>query len=404
MHLPVITVKQLNSYVKSLLESDRHLSSFYLKGEISNFKDHYQSGHLYFSLKDSDAVIRAVMFRSSASYLKFKPQDGMSVICRGRVSLYERDGSYQFYAEEMIPDGVGDLTVAFEQIKKKLGALGYFDEEYKKSIPRFPNKIAVITSDTGAAVQDILNITNRRYPLCEIVMCPVRVQGDGAVPELIDALRRVQQISSVDTIIIGRGGGSIEDLWAFNSEELAHEIFKCNIPVISAVGHETDFTICDFVSDLRAPTPSAAAELAVPDAASLKNEINSLLKRIKNKVELQTQNAEKILKYSGKDALYKALCTYISDCSQRVDIAYDKLLNSYRNHINKIDNNFRENVAKLNALSPLSVLSRGYSVVKKQEKTVKCAELSVGDNINVRFSDGYAECTVDFVERKTLND
>lgn len=399
MQLSVITVKQLNTYVKSLLESDSHLSSFYLKGEISNFKDHYQSGHLYFSLKDSDAVIRAVMFRSSASYLRFKPQDGMQVICRGRVSLYERDGSYQFYAEEMIPDGVGDLSVAFEQIKEKLNSLGYFDSAHKKAIPAFPRRVAVITSDTGAAVQDILNITNRRFPLCEIVMCPVRVQGDSAVFELIDALKRVQKISSVDTIIIGRGGGSIEDLWAFNSEELAHEIYKCSVPVISAVGHETDFTICDFVADLRAPTPSAAAELAVPDSAALKDRVDILLKRIKNFVQLKLNNAEKMLDFYGTDALTKSLDNNIHAHYQRLDTVYDKLKEAYSNQIANFESDFKENVAKLNALSPLSVLSRGYSVTSKNGKSVNCSNISVGESINIRFSDGYADCTVESIER-----
>lgn len=399
MQLSVITVKQLNTYVKSLLESDSHLSSFYLKGEISNFKDHYQSGHLYFSLKDSDAVIRAVMFRSSASYLRFKPQDGMQVICRGRVSLYERDGSYQFYAEEMIPDGIGDLSIAFEQVKERLNSLGYFDSSHKKQIPAFPRRVAVITSDTGAAVQDILNITNRRFPLSEIIMCPVRVQGDSAVFELIDALKRVQNISFVDTIIIGRGGGSIEDLWAFNSEELAHEIYKCSIPVISAVGHETDFTICDFVADLRAPTPSAAAELAVPDAAALKNHVDILLKRVKNCVQLKLDSAEKTLDFYGTDTLIKALDDDIGSRYQRLDSIYDKLKEVYSNQITNLESEFKENVAKLNALSPLSVLSRGYTVASKNGKSINCSNISVGESINIRFSDGYADCTVESIER-----
>ena len=399
MRVTVISVKQLNSYVKSLLECDEHLSSFYLKGEISNFKNHYQSGHLYFSLKDSDAVIKAVMFRSSAAYLKFKPEDGMSVICRGRVSLYERDGSYQFYCEEMIPDGVGDLTVAFNQIKEKLEAKGYFLTEHKKPIPEFPKRIAVITSDTGAAVQDILNITSRRFPLAEILMCPVRVQGDGAIAELVDAVRRVDAISAADTIIIGRGGGSIEDLWAFNSEELADAIFACRIPVISAVGHETDFTICDLVADLRAPTPSAAAELAVPDSCELISYSNGLKDRLALRLSEFVKSAElKNQLYNSRLASH--LSSLLSKNSMQIDSIYDALITAVSKTLDKSDSSFRKAVAELNALSPLGVLSRGYCVPSKNGNTASLNELSVGDNINIRFTDGSANCTVDNIVKE----
>ncbi|MBR6693703.1 MAG: exodeoxyribonuclease VII large subunit [Clostridia bacterium] len=395
MRVAVISVKQLNSYVKSLLECDEHLCSFYLKGEISNFKDHYQSGHLYFSLKDSDAVIRAVMFRSSAAYLKFKPQDGMSVICRGRVSLYERDGSYQFYAEEMIPDGVGDLTVAFNQIKEKLEAKGYFDPAIKKPIPEFPKRIAVITSDTGAAVQDILNITSRRYPLCEIIMCPVRVQGDSAVFELIDAIKRVDKLSLVDTIIIGRGGGSIEDLWAFNSEELAETIHECKTPVISAVGHETDFTICDFVADLRAPTPSAAAELAVPDIG----ELRSYIKNLTDRIALRESEMLKNTRLKIESLFNIRIKNHIENLINQQDMRIDKLLDSLMNNINlrlqKADHSFRKSVAQLDALSPLNVLSRGYCIPEKDSAPASLEKLNVGDSIDLIFTNGKAECSVD---------
>jgi len=395
MRVAVISVKQLNSYVKSLLECDEHLCSFYLKGEISNFKDHYQSGHLYFSLKDSDAVIRAVMFRSSAAYLKFKPQDGMSVICRGRVSLYERDGSYQFYAEEMIPDGVGDLTVAFNQIKEKLEAKGYFDPEIKKPIPEFPKRIAVITSDTGAAVQDILNITSRRYPLCEIIMCPVRVQGDSAVFELIDAIKRVDKLFLVDTIIIGRGGGSIEDLWAFNSEELAEAIHECKTPVISAVGHETDFTICDFVADLRAPTPSAAAELAVPDIG----ELRSYIKNLTDRIALRESEMLKNTRLKIESLFNIRIKNHIESLINQQDMRIDKLLDSLMNNINlrlqKADHSFRKSVAQLDALSPLNVLARGYCIPEKDSAPASLEKLNVGDRIDLIFTNGKAECSVD---------
>ncbi len=399
MRVAVISVKQLNSYVKSLLESDMHLSSFYLKGEISNFKDHYQSGHLYFSLKDSDAVIKAVMFRSSAAYLKFKPEDGMSVICRGRVSLYERDGSYQFYCEEMIPDGVGDLTVAFNQIKERLEAKGYFAAEHKKPIPAFPKRIAVITSDTGAAVQDILSITARRFPLCEIIMCPVRVQGDGAVFELIDAVRRVDKSALADTIIIGRGGGSIEDLWAFNSEELAETIHSCKTPVISAVGHETDFTICDFVADLRAPTPSAAAELAVPDAFELSAGIRNVAERLSLRLSELLKSADMKIDLC-ESKLASLMSALLSRESMRTDNLYDALMGGITHLLDRSDSAFRRSVAELNALSPLNVLARGYCIPSKDGKTLSLDEMTVGNTVNFLFANGNADCTIDNIVKE----
>ncbi|MBO4433606.1 MAG: exodeoxyribonuclease VII large subunit, partial [Clostridia bacterium] len=269
MENTAITVKQLNTYVKNLLESDVHLTYLSVSGEISNFKNHYSSGHWYFTLKDKDAQVRCVMFNSYASRVAFEVEDGAQVILKGRVSLYERDGQYQFYAEEILPLGEGDLALAFNRLKDKLQKEGLFDPEHKRPLVRFPGKIAVITSDTGAAVRDIINILSKRYPICDVLLCPVAVQGDLAAKSMIDALKIVYTRDDVDTIIIGRGGGSLEDLWAFNDESLARKIFESPIPVISAVGHETDFTICDFVADIRASTPSHAAELAVPDISVL---------------------------------------------------------------------------------------------------------------------------------------
>lgn len=395
MQPTVLTVKQLNSYVKSIIEGDYRLSSLYLKGEISNFKNHYQSGHLYFSLKDKDAVIKAVMFRSSAQYLKFEPKDGMSVICRGRVSLYERDGSYQFYADEMIPEGIGDLAVAFEQIKEKLDALGYFDISHKKPIPKYPKKICVITSETGAAVRDILNILERRYPVCEVILIPALVQGESAPDDLVRALNTVQGLDDIDTVIIGRGGGSIEDLWAFNNEKLAKAIFDCKIPVISAVGHETDFTICDFVSDLRAPTPSAAAELAVPDINELKLNIDSLFERT-----LFLYKNLLMHKYSSLSSLIQGSVLsngerLVLNTVHRLERAETALINVYNKTIESNKFKFKERVAKLNVLSPLNILSRGYSVATKGQNVINSTDaLEVGDTINVKFSDGDATCNV----------
>ncbi len=401
MQKTVLSVSQLNRYVKSLLEGDIHLSHIYLKGEISNFKNHYQSGHLYFSIKDGDAAVRCVMFRFDASRLKFRPEDGMSVICGGRVSLYERDGTYQFYADEMIPDGAGELSLAFEQIKQRLSEKGYFSSEHKKSIARFPRKIAVITSDTGAAVQDIINVSGRRYPLCELVFCPVRVQGDGAVGDLITALRRVQNFNDIDTVIIGRGGGSIEDLWAFNSELLAEEIYNCKIPVISAVGHETDFTICDFVADLRAPTPSAAAELAVPDINELRLSLDSLNVRLLRSEQTVLENAEMSLKRLEKAYILSNPKALFDKTENRFVTLRDRLINSMQRTAERGSADFVRLAAKLDSLSPLAVLSRGYSIAKKEGNILKSAEeLSVGDALNIRFGKGNAECSVTAVSKE----
>ena len=262
----VLTIGQLNAYVKSLLDGDDNLNHVYVSAEISNFTNHYRTGHFYFSLKDENAVIRAVMFRSSAQRLKFLPQDGMRVIVRGRVSLYERDGQYQLYVDDLQPDGVGALNLAYEQLKEKLSKEGLFAPERKKTLPRYPMRVGVVTSPTGAAVRDIINVLSRRFPLAQIILQPVQVQGADAPGQIADAIRLFNEKKAADVLIVGRGGGSLEELWAFNEEEVARAVAASEIPVVSAVGHETDFTICDFAADLRAPTPSAAAELCVPDA------------------------------------------------------------------------------------------------------------------------------------------
>ncbi|MBQ3547812.1 MAG: exodeoxyribonuclease VII large subunit [Clostridia bacterium] len=391
--MTTLTVKQLNLFVKSLIEGDVRLNNVYVMGEISNFKNHYQSGHYYFTLKDNDAQIRCVMFRAYASRVPFMARDGLKVVLRGRVSLYEKDGQYQFYAEEMHEQGLGDISLQFRQIKEKLEKEGLFAEENKRPIPAFPKRIAVITSDTGAAVQDILNITARRYPLCEIMLCPVAVQGENAVPSMINALDRVYSLSNCDTIIIGRGGGSIEDLWAFNSEALARKIYESPIPVISAVGHETDFTICDFVSDLRAPTPSAAAELAVPDSAELLSKLKKCDTLLKNGL---------LLKYNSRKAKFDALVSrsvlskpfYITEVrNEAVDRLNENMLNAFKDIVIREKSRFVSNVAKLDALSPLKVLSRGYAIAEVGGKTVKSVnDLNIDDEFKLRLSDGVINC------------
>lgn len=281
----VLSVTQLNTYVRSLLDGDPHLAQVFLSGEISNFTDHYRSGHLYFSLKDDRCVIRAVMFAQYAGRLRFAPEDGMKVIVRGRVGLYEVSGQYQIYVEDMQPDGLGALNLAYEQLKRKLEREGLFRPERKKPLPKFPESIGVITSPTGAAVHDILTILERRYPVAKVVFCPVQVQGEGAAQQIAQAVERFNRRNGADVLIVGRGGGSIEDLWAFNEEVVARAVAASRIPVISAVGHETDFTICDFAADLRAATPSAAAELAVPDRMELLGAILAARERMKSAVQ-----------------------------------------------------------------------------------------------------------------------
>ena len=385
----IISVSQLNYYVKSLLDNDAHLSSVFVTGEISNLTDHYRSGHIYFSLKDNNCVIKAVMFAGNARNLKFKPQEGMKIIARGRVSLYEPSGNYQFYVEDMQPDGIGELTIAFEQLKKKLSEKGIFDQSHKKPIPKFPQTIGVITSPTGAAIQDIKNILHRRFPSADIVLCPVLVQGESASAQLVNAVNIFNEYDCADVIIIGRGGGSIEDLWAFNSEELAYAIYASNIPVISAVGHETDFTICDFVSDLRAPTPSAAAELAVPDKEELIAYYNSQKQYLTSILDNKISKANRVL------SEYKLVLN--ENSPEKQITKHNENLSLFRNRLESIMNEklntafekIHKNGGKLEALNPVSVLQRGYSVAEKDGKIVSSVnDVKTDDILNITLKDG----------------
>ena len=401
MDIRAITVKQLNFYVKSLIEGDVNLQSVAVTGELSNFKSHYASGHLYFTLKDADAAIRCVMFRSFASHIPFVPKDGMQVVLIGRASVYEKDGQYQFYAEQMLPVGEGEQAREFERIKARLEAKGLFDPQNKRPLPKFPQKIAVVTSETGAAVRDILNILSRRWPVTEVVMCPVSVQGAAAVPEMLDALDRLYRLHGIDLIIIGRGGGSAEDLKEFNSEALAIKISESPIPVVSAVGHETDFSISDFVADMRAPTPSAAAELAVPDRDEIVKRLQkyeALLKAaLAGKYNYCLSRLEK-----AHLGVFKRPEDYIINIrAERADKAAEGLTNAFAFLLNKNDARLCAAAAGLDALSPLKVLARGYAVATKDGKAVKTVSgLSVGDSINLKFADGVAVCEVKEVESK----
>ncbi len=392
----VLSVSQLNRYIKMNFDADENLANIFISGEISNFTNHYRTGHLYFTLKDDSAAVRAVMFNSSAKRLKFMPEDGMKVIARGRVSVYEASGQYQLYVDDMQPDGVGALNLAYEQLKEKLQKEGLFSELHKKPLPPYPEKVGVITSPTGAAVRDIINVLGRRFPYAEIVFCPVLVQGDGAHLQLTDAVNMFNSERAADVIIIGRGGGSIEDLWEFNDEGLARAVYNSEIPVISAVGHETDFTICDFVADMRAPTPSAAAELAVPDANELQYALSALKNRMFLNVSSGIADRRSRLEYLTSKGALKSPDEMLSSRSQRLDTAFSKMLLSYENRIGGKKVEFISAATALSKLDPMSVLMRGFAFVSDKGGKNVCSSqaLAKGDKINVRFHDGSAVCEV----------
>lgn len=391
----MLSVGQVNEYLKMMMDGDRVLSNIFVRGEISNFKL-YSSGHAYFTLKDESGQLKAVMFRSYASRLAFLPSDGMQVIAHGRISVYETSGQYQLYADELQPDGAGSLALRFEQLKRKLQSEGLFDESRKKPLPVMPSRIGVITSPSGAAVHDMIHILKRRFPLTEMILFPSAVQGNEAPMQLIAGIEFFGNTDLVDLIIIGRGGGSAEDLWAFNDEGLAYAIAACRVPVISAVGHESDFTICDFVADRRAPTPSAAAEIAVPDRASLlklldeKKERAAVLlgKRLtqeRRALELVTQS--RVFKYPER--LFDAYRVRLTDTEEDMNRAVSAALSERRNLLLK-------RIAQMESLSPLSVLSRGYASVSVNGVTVQSVhDTKEGDVLNVRFSDGCVKATVE---------
>lgn len=395
-----LSVTELSAYIKSLLDSDGVLSQLCVCGELSNYKVH-SSGHHYFTLKDDGAVINAVMFRSDASRLRFRPEGGMKVILYGRVSSFPKSGQYQIYVSQMQPDGVGALYVAFEQLKNQLMKEGLFAKELKKPLPRYPRRVALVTSPTGAAVRDMIRILNRRFPACEVLVCPVRVQGEGAAQEIAAMLGYVDSHRLADVIITGRGGGSIEDLWAFNEEVVARAIFACKTPVISAVGHEPDVTISDFVADVRAATPSNAAELAVCDAAELRVGLRNVQNRITRIAMQQISERRAKLDAIASKRILSSPYEYLNErnlllsiLEQRINSALSRLLAEKRKQYAALS-------ASLDALSPLKVLARGYSMVQGPSGVVKSAgDIARGDRLSVRFADGKAECVVQAVEKK----
>ena len=389
------TVSQLNSYVKTLVDRDEFLNNVYIKGEISNFKRHY-TGHLYFTLKDGDSLVKCVMFKTYTSYLKFEPEDGMSVLILGTVAVYERDGIYQIYAKGMEVDGLGALHVAYEQLKEKLEAKGMFDEKNKKKIPMLPKSIGVVTSKTGAVVKDIINVTTRRFPKVNIKIYPAAVQGAGAAETIVKGIEYFNNAKNVDTIIIARGGGSLEDLWPFNEEITANAIFNSEIPIISAVGHETDFTIADFVADLRAPTPSAAGELAVPDI----NEINWKIANIKRSLSTLLNKKIESMEQRYKRAISSIAFKRPTNDIERKILNVESYLKRLETSINLKNKNVKINltkvISKLDSLSPLKTLSRGYSIAETSNgKVIKSVnDVNAGDEIKLILNDGNIKAQV----------
>lgn len=390
----VFTVNELNNYVKNVLDNDENLKYVYVTGEISNFKAHY-SGHMYMTIKDETASVKAVMFAGNASKLRFMPENGMKILALGTVSLFPRDGSYQLYISTMQPDGAGALSIAFEQLKKKLEAEGLFSPLHKKRLPLFPRRVGVITSSTGAAIQDIFNVLGRRYPVAEVVVRSAKVQGEGAAQDISAAIREFNEQNGADVLIVGRGGGSVEDLWAFNEEVVARAVFNSKIPVISAVGHETDYTICDFVADLRAPTPSAAAEIAVPDIFELKSDLQSYQAHIFNLTKNVIVNEKARLEAIQKSSALKDPALKIQDNKRELLYISEKLFDITQNTLQGERLKLSSLTGKLDALSPLGVIARGYALVDKNDSVVSSVKkLKEGDSVAVRLADGSFNATV----------
>lgn len=385
----VYTVSQINKYVKMLFDKDNFLNNITVSGEITNFKAHY-TGHFYFTLKDDTSTIKCVMFKSAASLVKFKPQDGMKIVITGQVSVFERDGAYQIYCRTMTKEGLGDLYLAYEQLKKKLELEGLFKPEYKKKIPFLPNRVGVITSKTGAVIRDIINVSTRRYDKVNLLVYPAAVQGVNVSSTVINGIRTFNKLNNVDVIIIARGGGSFEDLFGFNDEALAREIFASKIPIVSAVGHETDFTICDFVSDLRAPTPSAAAELVYPRYIDIINRIVLSKKRnlnaIKNYIDRRKQYVERL----KASKLEKVPLDMINKYRMTIDSYIKDGYNTLNLKVEKYRAKMVQAITKIDALSPLKTLTRGYCVVENEQRQVikSVKDVKKDDKLNITLNDG----------------
>lgn len=399
------TILEINSYIKALVEEEALLQDVYAVGEISNFKNHYATGHFYLTLKDAQSEIRAVMFRSNARKLKFVPQDGMKVLVHGRIGVYHQAGTYQFYIDDMHPDGLGDLHVAYEQLKERLDKEGLFNSEHKKDIPKFPKSIGIITSSTGAAIRDIIKVSTNRYPCAKLVLYPSLVQGYDAPNELIKGVEYFNIVNNVDVIIIGRGGGSFEDLWAFNDEYLARAIYSSKIPIISAVGHEIDYTICDFVADARAATPSHAAEMATPDINELKYKIREFDKRAYCAIIDNIESYKAIIEDLANSKSLSKPITMLDIPILKLNNASEKLISAFQNSINNKKEAFMNASSKLTALNPMAVISRGYGAVFNLNDRIikKVTDVNIGDEIKILIRDGEINANVSNVKRRNYN-
>ena len=399
----VITVTQINEYIRAMMDGDRLLNNVAIQGEISNYKL-YPSGHHYFTLKDACGALRCVMFKSSAQKLRFRPENGMKVIAMGKIAVFPRDGAYQLYCAGLTVDGVGDLYAAFEQLKAKLQAQGLFDPAHKKSLPAYPGTIGIITSSAGAAVHDMLRILNKRYPLSRVRLLPVRVQGPEAPAEIVGAIRYANYYRLADLLIVGRGGGSLEDLWAFNDEQVARAIYDSRIPVISAVGHEPDVTISDFVADLRAATPSNAAELAVPDQDALRQTLDGCLGAMATAMNRQIVNNRRHLQVLSDSAALQSPEGYLHQRRKTLELLQNRLLSSQNQQLSRKNQRFIALTAKLDAMSPLKVLTRGYAMTQQEDGALirRIAQVRSGDRVAVTLSDGRFTATVEQVKEQTL--
>ncbi len=394
MSQQVLTITQINEYLKHMMDQDPMLSGIAVKGEISNYKV-YPSGHHYFTLKDEGGALKAVMFRGNSMRLRFKPENGMKVIAIGTISVYPRDGAYQLYCTNLTMDGIGDLYAAFEQLKTKLAQQGLFDPAHKKPIPQYPKTIAIVTSSAGAAIHDMLRILRKRFPLTKVLLLPVRVQGAEAPGEIAIAIKYANHYQLADLLIVGRGGGSIEDLWAFNDEMVAHAIYQSQIPVISAVGHEPDVTISDFVADLRAATPSNAAELAVPDQEALRQTLDAMQASMTAAMSKRVHNARNHLELLRKSAALLRPDTYLIHKREKLLAVQNQLSAAQMRILEKYRQRFVTGIAKLDALSPLKVLTRGYALAQAQNTIVRSVkQVACGQRMQVRVSDGTIHATV----------
>ena len=391
----VLSITQLNEYIRGRMDSDPLLAQVAVRGEISNYKQ-YPSGHHYFTLKDEGSALRCVMFKGNAMRLRFRPENGMKIIAMGKVSVYPRDGAYQLYCTAMTMDGVGDLYAAFEQLKKKLAAQGLFDPAHKKPLPRYPGTIGIITSSAGAAVHDMLRILRKRYPLSRVRLLPVRVQGAEAPGEIAAAIGYANHYHLADLLIVGRGGGSIEDLWAFNDEQVAYAIYHSEIPVISAVGHEPDVTISDYVADLRAATPSNAAELAVPDQDALRQSLDAMANAMASSLNRQVKAARQHLMVLSASKALQSPTGYLEQRNQSVELLKNRMIAAQNQNITRAKQRYIAQISKLEAMSPLKVLTRGYSMVQTERGEVvrSVSQVSLGERIRVRLSDGTLSATV----------